>query len=94
MESISLTPVAHPFLHCRRRSKRFRYFEQIGFAAQAAETVVSILSLPAEVRAKMGGTRLADVPWRPVSPEATDALAGSHTKRWAVAMTSPKRRSS
>jgi hypothetical protein len=40
-----------------------------------AETVVGILALLDKVRAKMGGTRLAALPWRPVSPAAAEELA-------------------
>ena len=39
------------------------------------ETVVGILALLDEVRAKMDGTRLAAFPWRPASPDAADELA-------------------
>lgn len=39
------------------------------------ETVVGILALLDEVRAKMEGTRLATFPWRPASPETADELA-------------------
>jgi hypothetical protein len=40
-----------------------------------AETVVGILALLDEVRAKMDGTRLAAFPSRPASPEAVEELA-------------------
>jgi hypothetical protein len=39
------------------------------------ETVVGILALLDEVRAKMDGTRLATFRWRPASPEAAEELA-------------------
>jgi hypothetical protein len=39
------------------------------------ETVVGVLSLIDDVRAKMAGTQLAASPWRPVSPESADTLA-------------------
>jgi hypothetical protein len=39
------------------------------------EAVVGILTLMDEVRAKMKGTPLADVPWRPVSSESIDILS-------------------
>jgi hypothetical protein len=39
------------------------------------ETIVGILYLLDEVRAKMKGTQLADVPWRPISPESADIIA-------------------
>lgn len=41
-----------------------------------AEAVVGIMYLLDEVRAKMEGTRLAERPWRPASPDSADALAG------------------
>ena len=40
-----------------------------------AETIVGILSLMDEVRAKMEGTALATVPWRPASPDSAAFLA-------------------
>jgi hypothetical protein len=41
------------------------------------ETVIGILSLIDDVRAKMEGTKLAEIPWRPVSSaSAADVLAG------------------
>ena len=39
------------------------------------DAVVGILALLDEVRAKMKGTQLADIPWRPVSPDSADILA-------------------
>jgi hypothetical protein len=39
------------------------------------ETLFGILHLLDEVRAKMEGTQLADIPWRPVTPESADLLA-------------------
>jgi hypothetical protein len=39
------------------------------------DAVVGILTLMDEVRAKMKGTQLADVQWRPVSSESIDVLA-------------------
>ena len=39
------------------------------------ETVFGIFHLLDEVRAKMKGTQLADIPWRPVSPDSADILA-------------------
>jgi hypothetical protein len=39
------------------------------------ETVLGILALLDEVRAKMDGTRLAALPWRPASPETAEELA-------------------
>lgn len=48
-----------------------------------AETVVGILCLLDEVRAKMEGTRLAERPWRPASPDSADALAGFATEALA-----------
>lgn len=39
------------------------------------ESVIVILSLIDEVRAKMDGTLLAEAPWRPASPESADVLA-------------------
>jgi hypothetical protein len=39
------------------------------------ETVVGILSLIDEVKSKMAGTQLAEIPWRPESPESADVLA-------------------
>ncbi|WP_315836217.1 hypothetical protein [Bradyrhizobium prioriisuperbiae] len=43
-------------------------------ASNPVETVISILSLIDEVRAKMEGTKLAAFPWRPSSPDAADDL--------------------
>lgn len=40
------------------------------------ETVVAILSLIDDVRAKMEGTLLAEAPWRPASAESADILVG------------------
>jgi hypothetical protein len=40
------------------------------------ETVVAILSLIDDVKAKMEGTELAELPWRPVSPKSADVIAG------------------
>ena len=39
------------------------------------ETVLGILALIDETRAKMNGTKLASFPWRPAAPEAADDLA-------------------
>lgn len=39
------------------------------------ETVLGILALLDETRAKMSGTKLAGFPWRPSSPESADYLA-------------------
>lgn len=39
------------------------------------ESTIGILHLIDEVRAKMAGTRLARLPWRPASPDAADELA-------------------
>jgi hypothetical protein len=39
------------------------------------ETVIGILALIDEVRAKMEGTTLATFPWRSTSPEAAQDLA-------------------
>lgn len=39
------------------------------------ETIVGILSLIDDVRAKMEGTHLAATPWRPVSPDSAEVLA-------------------
>ena len=44
--------------------------------ANPIETIVGILSLLDEVRTKMDGTPLAEFPWRPVSPESAEMLAG------------------
>jgi hypothetical protein len=43
--------------------------------ANPVETVVGILAVIDEVRAKMEGTPLAAFPWRPASPAAADDLA-------------------
>jgi hypothetical protein len=43
--------------------------------ANPAETVIGILAVIDEVRAKMEGTPLAAFPWRPASPAAADDLA-------------------
>lgn len=43
--------------------------------ANPVETVVGILAVIDEVRAKMKGTPLAAYPWRPTSPAAADDLA-------------------
>jgi hypothetical protein len=42
--------------------------------ANPVETVVGILAVIDEVRAKMEGTPLAAFPWRPASPAAADDL--------------------
>jgi hypothetical protein len=42
--------------------------------ANPSETIVGILSLIDEVRAKMDGTRLAAFPWRPTAPQAAEKL--------------------
>jgi hypothetical protein len=42
--------------------------------ANPVETVVGILALIDEVRAKMHGTKLAAFPWRPTKPEAAENL--------------------
>ncbi len=42
--------------------------------ANPAETIVGILSLIDDVRAKMDGTRLAAFPWRPTNPQAAETL--------------------
>jgi hypothetical protein len=39
------------------------------------ETVLAILALIDETRAKMNGTKLASFPWRPSSPKSADDLA-------------------
>lgn len=39
------------------------------------EAIIGILFLLDDTRAKMKGTRLAEVPWRPESPESADAVA-------------------
>lgn len=52
--------------------------------ANPTEAVVGILALIDEVKAKMEGTRLAELPWRPASPDCADEfsdLAGSALKR-------------
>jgi hypothetical protein len=43
--------------------------------ANPVETVIGILAVMDEVRAKMEGTPLAAFPWRPTSPAAADDLA-------------------
>jgi hypothetical protein len=43
--------------------------------ANPAETIVGILAIVDQVKAKMEGTRLATYPWRPDSPESADELA-------------------
>ncbi|MGE0004199.1 MAG: hypothetical protein AB7S92_01295 [Parvibaculaceae bacterium] len=43
--------------------------------ANPVETVIGILAVIDEVRAKMEGTPLAAFPWRPASPTAADDLA-------------------
>jgi len=43
--------------------------------ANPIETIIGILSVIDQVRAKMEGTPLAAFPWRPVSPAAADDLA-------------------
>ena len=43
--------------------------------SNSVETIVGILALIDEVRAKMEGTQLAAFPWRPASPDAADYLA-------------------
>jgi hypothetical protein len=43
--------------------------------ANPVETVIGILAVIDEVRAKMEGTPLAAFPWRPASPAAADDLA-------------------
>lgn len=43
--------------------------------ANPVEAAVGVLALIDEVRAKMEGTPLAAVPWRPASPAAADDLA-------------------
>jgi hypothetical protein len=43
--------------------------------ANPVETVIGILALIDDVRAKMEGTPLAAFPWRPASPAAADDLA-------------------
>jgi hypothetical protein len=43
--------------------------------ANPAESIVGILALIDEVRAKMAGTALGDYAWRPVSEDSADALA-------------------
>ena len=43
--------------------------------ANPIETIIGILTVIDQVRAKMEGTPLADFPWRPVSPAAADDLA-------------------
>jgi hypothetical protein len=43
--------------------------------ANPVETVIGILAVIDEVRAKMKGTPLAEFPWRPSSPAAADDLA-------------------
>jgi hypothetical protein len=45
-----------------------------------AETIVGILALIDQVKAKMDGTKLATFPWRPASPEDADALASLATE--------------
>ena len=40
-----------------------------------AEAVVGILALIDQVRAKLDGTKLAAIPWRPASPDSADDLA-------------------
>ena len=39
------------------------------------ETVVAILSLLDDVKAKMDGTKLAEIAWRPQLPQSADDLA-------------------
>lgn len=48
-----------------------------------AEAVVGIMHLLDEVRAKMEGTRLAERPWRPASPDSAHALAELATEALA-----------
>ncbi|MGE3875800.1 MAG: hypothetical protein AB7F74_22835 [Parvibaculaceae bacterium] len=43
--------------------------------ANPLDTVIGILAVIDEVRAKMKGTPLAAFPWRPASPAAADDLA-------------------
>jgi hypothetical protein len=43
--------------------------------ANPVETAIGILAVIDEVRSKMEGTALAEFPWRPASPAATDDLA-------------------
>ena len=43
--------------------------------ANPVETVIGILAVIDEVRAKMEGTPLGAFPWRPASPAAADDLA-------------------
>jgi hypothetical protein len=45
-----------------------------------AETIVGILAVIDEVKAKMDGTKLATYPWSPTSPEDADKLAGLATE--------------
>lgn len=40
------------------------------------ESIVGILALLDEVRLKMKGTGLAEIPWRPRLPDSADELAG------------------
>jgi len=42
--------------------------------ANPAETIVGILALVDEVRAKMDGTKLAAFPWRPTDPQTAEKL--------------------
>jgi hypothetical protein len=42
--------------------------------ANPVETVLGVLAVIDEVRAKMDGTKLAAFPWRPTSPEAAEKL--------------------
>ena len=43
--------------------------------ANPIETIIGILTVIDQVRAKMEGTPLAAFPWRPASPAAVDDLA-------------------
>jgi len=38
------------------------------------ETILGVMALIDEVREKMEGTPLAELPWRPSTPDATDEL--------------------
>ena len=55
--------------------------------ANPIETIIGILTVIDQVRAKMEGTPLADFPWRPASPGPPMISPNSRMTLWRVART-------